>query len=178
MITVSSCGVKLKEVLSSLEKRLKHWTYTRTFVAFFNIHSLLFFHLRCIFSFFWLTKCDVRLCLRWLGRLLWMFNKMKKVFQTGWTLWDPLKQPRPNRTRNTPFHGSVGLSSSCLERFPVTWPYWSERERAIPEARRRGVKMQEVVTRTVYVSSKVAAYWWEESQYIVRMLNACTLHWW
>ena len=38
-------------------------------------------------------------------------------------------------------------------------PYWSECERAIPEARRRGVKMQEVVTRTVYVSSKVAAYW-------------------
>ena len=34
MITVSSCGVKLQEVLSGLEGRLKHWTYTCTFVAF------------------------------------------------------------------------------------------------------------------------------------------------
>ena len=38
MITVSSCGVKLQEVLSGLEKeRLKHWRYTCTFVAFLNI---------------------------------------------------------------------------------------------------------------------------------------------
>ena len=38
MITVSSCGVKLQEVLSGLEKeRLKHWKYTCTFVAFLNI---------------------------------------------------------------------------------------------------------------------------------------------
>ena len=34
--TVSSCGVKL-QALSGLEKRLKHWTYTCTFVAFLNI---------------------------------------------------------------------------------------------------------------------------------------------
>ena len=34
MITVSSCGVKLQEVLSDLQKkRLKHWTYMGTFVA-------------------------------------------------------------------------------------------------------------------------------------------------
>ena len=39
MITVSSCGVKLQEVLSGLEKEsLKHWKYTCTFVAFLNIH--------------------------------------------------------------------------------------------------------------------------------------------
>ena len=38
MITVSSCGVKLQEVLSGLEReRLKHWRYTCTFVAFLNI---------------------------------------------------------------------------------------------------------------------------------------------
>ena len=38
MISVSSCGVKLQEVLSGLEKeRLKHWRYTCTFVAFLNI---------------------------------------------------------------------------------------------------------------------------------------------
>ena len=48
MITVSSCGVKLQEVLSGLEKeRLKHWRYTCTFVAFLNI-TILFF-----FSFTW-----------------------------------------------------------------------------------------------------------------------------
>ena len=38
MITVSSCGVKLKEVLSGL---VKSWTYTCTFVAFLNIHSFI-----------------------------------------------------------------------------------------------------------------------------------------
>ena len=42
MITVSSCGVKLQEVLSGFEKeRLKHWKYTCTFVAFLNIHSFI-----------------------------------------------------------------------------------------------------------------------------------------
>jgi len=44
MITVSSCGVKLQEVLSGLEKeRLKHWKYTCIFVAFLNITILYFF---------------------------------------------------------------------------------------------------------------------------------------
>ena len=44
MISVSSCGVKLQEVLSGLEKeRLKHWRYTCTFVAFLNITILYFF---------------------------------------------------------------------------------------------------------------------------------------
>ena len=44
MITVSSCGVKLQEVLSGLEReRLKHWRYTCTFVAFLNITLFLFF---------------------------------------------------------------------------------------------------------------------------------------
>ena len=46
VMTVSSCGVKLQEVLSGLEKKkLKHWTYTCTFVAFLNITfiTLLFF---------------------------------------------------------------------------------------------------------------------------------------
>ena len=42
MITVSSCGVKLQEVLSGLEKeRLKHWKYMCTFVAFLNINFFL-----------------------------------------------------------------------------------------------------------------------------------------
>ena len=40
MITVSSCGVKLQEVFSGLEKRLKHWTYMCTFVAFLNFFFL------------------------------------------------------------------------------------------------------------------------------------------
>ena len=40
--TVSSCGVKLQEVLSGLKKeRLKYWRYTRTSVAFLNIIFLL-----------------------------------------------------------------------------------------------------------------------------------------
>jgi len=44
MITVSSCGVKLQEVLSGLEReRKKHWRYTCTFVAFPNIHYFTFF---------------------------------------------------------------------------------------------------------------------------------------
>ena len=48
MITVSSCGVKLQEVLSGLEReRLKHWRYTCTFVAFLNIT-------------FFLSTCGVR----------------------------------------------------------------------------------------------------------------------
>ena len=46
MISVSSCGVKLQEVLSGLEKeRLKHWRYMCTFVAFLNITILFFFFL-------------------------------------------------------------------------------------------------------------------------------------
>ena len=62
MITVSSCGVKLQEVLSGLEReRLKHWRYTYTFVAFLNYHLLLYYffafhlgcnHLWCNFFFF------------------------------------------------------------------------------------------------------------------------------
>ena len=54
MITVSSCGVKLQEVLSGLDKeRLKHWRYTCTFVAFLNITFFFFsFHLGCNFFFF------------------------------------------------------------------------------------------------------------------------------
>ena len=56
MISVSSCGVKLQEVLSGLEKeRLKHWRYTCTFVAFLNITILYIyffsFHLGCNFFF-------------------------------------------------------------------------------------------------------------------------------
>ena len=53
MISVSSCGVKLQEVLSGLEKeRLKHWRYMCTFVAFLNITILYYtfffsFHLGC-----------------------------------------------------------------------------------------------------------------------------------
>ena len=49
MISVSSCGVKLQEVLSGLEReRLKQWRYTCTFVAFLNILYLFFsFHLGC-----------------------------------------------------------------------------------------------------------------------------------
>ena len=50
IITVSSCGVKLQEVLSGLEReRLKHWRYTCTFVDFLNIHS--FHSLVYFFSF-------------------------------------------------------------------------------------------------------------------------------
>ena len=42
MITVSSCGVKLQEILSGLEKeRLKPWRYTCNFVAFLNISFFL-----------------------------------------------------------------------------------------------------------------------------------------
>ena len=49
MITVSSCGVKLQEVLSGLEiERLKHWRYAYTFVAFLNIYSFIII----IFSFY------------------------------------------------------------------------------------------------------------------------------
>jgi len=44
MIIVSSCGVKLQEVLSSFEKKAKTLDiYTCTFVAFLNIHSLLYY---------------------------------------------------------------------------------------------------------------------------------------
>ena len=44
MITVSSSGVKLQEVLSGLEREgLKHWRYTYTFVAFLNIHYYCYF---------------------------------------------------------------------------------------------------------------------------------------
>ena len=43
MITVSSCGVKLQEVLLGLEKeRLIHWTYTCTFVATFVFSTFIF----------------------------------------------------------------------------------------------------------------------------------------
>ena len=56
MITVSSCGVKLQEVLSGLEReRLKHWRYTCTFVAFLNYHLLLSF----ITLFFFLSTWGV-----------------------------------------------------------------------------------------------------------------------
>ena len=63
MITVSSCGVKLQEVLSGLEKeRLKHYTYTCTFVAFLNITfiTLLFFILGCNYTFLMLISVTVR----------------------------------------------------------------------------------------------------------------------
>ena len=47
MKTVSSCGVKLQEVLSGLEKRLKHWTYTRALLWLFShsfIHSFIHYY--------------------------------------------------------------------------------------------------------------------------------------
>jgi len=47
MIIVSSCGVKLQEVLSGLEReKLNHWRCT--FMAFLNIHS--FIHYFIFFS--------------------------------------------------------------------------------------------------------------------------------
>ena len=51
MMTVFTCGVNFRSI-SGLEKRLKHWTYTCTFVAFVNIHSfnLFSFHLGCNFE--------------------------------------------------------------------------------------------------------------------------------
>ena len=63
MTTVYSCVVKLQEVLSGLKKKLKHWTYTCTFVAFLNIicicvciyiyiYIFFFFYLECNFPFF------------------------------------------------------------------------------------------------------------------------------
>ena len=49
-VTVSSCGVKPQEVFSGLKnKRLEHWTYMCTFVAFLNIHS--FIHSLLLFPF-------------------------------------------------------------------------------------------------------------------------------
>ena len=42
MITVSSCGLKLQEVLSGLDKTLG--IYTHIFVAFLNIHSLIHYY--------------------------------------------------------------------------------------------------------------------------------------
>ena len=49
MITVSSCGVKLQEVLSGLEReRLKHWRYTCTLWLFSTLLYYYFsFHLGC-----------------------------------------------------------------------------------------------------------------------------------
>ena len=77
MTTVSSCGVKLQEILSGLEKeRLKLWRYTCTFVAFLNITILYFFlstwgvttwgvkinntalNIDCLYS--WVEICRVR----------------------------------------------------------------------------------------------------------------------
>ena len=59
MITVSSCGVKLQEVLSGLEKeRLKHWRYMCTFVAFLN-YTILFFFLST-WGVIFLDECQLQ----------------------------------------------------------------------------------------------------------------------
>ena len=68
MISLSSCGVKLQEVLSGLEKeRLKHWRYTCTFVAFLNItilyYTILYYTL--LYFFFFLSTWGV-IC--WRGK--------------------------------------------------------------------------------------------------------------